>query len=73
MVCWNFLPEIPGAFSPPTGGSPAQAHYRLKRTNTIILYNLLDFSTMTMLSAYAHEEVKIQNAVRAYNAGLYTN
>ena len=26
-----------------------------------------------MLSAYAHEEVKVQNAVRAYNAGFYTN
>ena len=64
---------IPGAFSPPTGGSPAQAHYRLKRTNTIILYNLLDFSTTTMLSAYAREEVKVQNAVRVYNAGFYTN
>ena len=26
-----------------------------------------------MLSAYAHEEVKVQNAVRAYNAGFYIN
>ena len=26
-----------------------------------------------MLSAYAHEEVKVQNAMRAYNAGFYTN
>ena len=26
-----------------------------------------------MLSAYAHKEVKVQNAVRAYNAGFYTN
>ena len=26
-----------------------------------------------MLSAYAHEEVKVQNAVRAYNTSFYTN
>jgi hypothetical protein len=26
-----------------------------------------------MLSAYAHEEVKVQKAVRAYNAGFYIN
>ena len=65
--------NYPALSPPPTGGSPAQAHYRLKRTNTIILYNLLDFSTITMLSAYAHEEVKVQNAVRAYNAGFYIN
>ena len=26
-----------------------------------------------MLSAYAHKGVKVQNAVRAYNAGFYTN
>ena len=26
-----------------------------------------------MLSAYAREEVKVQKAVRAYNAGFYTN
>ena len=40
--------------------------------HTLVVDNLLDFSTTTMLSAYAHE-VKVQNAVRAYNAGFYTN
>jgi hypothetical protein len=26
-----------------------------------------------MLSAYAHEEVKVQNAIHTYNVGFYTN
>ena len=28
----SLVADIPGAFSPPTGGSPAQPHHRLNRT-----------------------------------------
>ena len=48
--------------TPPTVKSPSPT-----------LYNLLDFSTTTMLSAYAREEAKVQKAMRAYNPDFYTN
>jgi hypothetical protein len=52
--------------TPRSGGPPAQLHHKLSCTNTKHIHNSTNFSTTTMLSEYAEEEIKVSNTMRAY-------